>query len=294
MRFDWTDLRVFLYSCETGSMTEAASCSNLTLAAVSARIRALEDCVGVLLLRRHARGVLPTAAGEALARHARLLFHQRDALRRDFAGSGAPQAAGTVLLANSSALARPLYRVIGDVLAGHAGAQVSARESASEVTVHALLTGAADLGLVTDAVDTDGLAVHELGADPLAGRGALSFGEALAHPSVSWGEGSALHTHLVMQASRAGAALRTAVSVPSVEGVVELVARGFGVSVLPRALLHRLDHGGQLAVLKLDEPWAERRLLVCRSPQAAGGPALALFDAFRTQWRALDASLAAS
>jgi len=87
MRFDWTDLRVFLYACDTGSMTEAASCSNLTLAAVSSRIRGLEESIGILLLRRHARGVVATAAGEALARHARLLFHQLDALRRGRTGS---------------------------------------------------------------------------------------------------------------------------------------------------------------------------------------------------------------
>ena len=98
MRFDWTDLRVFLHACDTGSMTEAASCSNLTLAAVSSRIRGLEESIGILLLRRHARGVVATAAGEALARHARLLFHQLDALRRDVAPSGPLGIANTVVL----------------------------------------------------------------------------------------------------------------------------------------------------------------------------------------------------
>ena len=85
MRFDWTDLRAFLHACETGSMTATARRAHLTLAAVSARIRALEDQVGAPLLERHARGVTVTASGAAFARHARALLHQLSAMRRDFA-----------------------------------------------------------------------------------------------------------------------------------------------------------------------------------------------------------------
>ena len=209
--------RVFLYACDAGSMTEAARCSNLTLAAVSARIRGLEDSAGVSLLRRHARGVVATAAGHALARHARLLFHQLDALRRDVAAPGSLGMASSVVLANSSAMARPLSRVIGDVLDSHAGLRLLARESSSEVTVHALHAGTADVGLVTDAVNTDGLIAARLGADPLvlvaspghalARRDAIHFEEALSYDWVGWGEDSALHTHLLMRAYQAGMGL---------------------------------------------------------------------------------------
>lgn len=294
MRFDWTDLRVFLCACDTGSMTEAANRSSLTLAAVSARIRGLEESIGVLLLRRHARGVIATAAGEALARHARLLFHQLDAMRRDVAPPGVPGIAATVVLANSSAMARPLSRVIGDVLACHIGLRVLARESSSEVTVHALHAGTADVGIVTDAVNTDGLVAQRLGADPLvlvassghvlARRDAVHFGEALSHDWVGWGEDSALHTHLLMRAYQSGMALKVKVSVPSVEGVLELVARGFGISVLPRALLRRLAPSQKIAIVEVAEAWAQRNLLVCRTQQPGTAMAAALFNAFTTQW----------
>lgn len=303
MRFDWTDLRVFLYACETGSMTEAASCSNLTLAAVSARIRGLEESAGISLLRRHARGVVATAAGDALARHARLLLHQLDALRRDVAAPGPPGVASAVVLANSSAMARPLSRVIGDVLGSHSGLRVVVRESSSELTVHALHAGTADVGLVTDSVKADGLVTARLGADPLvliaspghvlAARDAIRFEESLSYDWVAWGEATALHTHLLMRAYQVGATLKVKVSVPSVEGVLELVARGFGVSVLPRALLRHLESGNQIAVVELAEAWAQRDLLVCRLREPGTAVAAALLGAFTTQWRALEARFAA-
>lgn len=275
-------------------MTEAANRSSLTLAAVSARIRGLEEGIGVLLLRRHARGVVATAAGEALARHARLLFHQLDAMRRDIASTGLAGTAPAVVLANSSAMARPLSRVIGDVLACHVGLRVLARESSSEVTVHALHAGTADVGLVTDAVNTDGLVVQQLGADPLvlvassghvlARRDAVHFDEALSHDWIGWGEDGALHTHLLMRAYQAGMALKVKASVPSVEGVLDLVARGFGISVLPRALLRQRPPSQQIVIVELAEAWAQRQLLVCRAAEPKTAMAAALFNAFTTQW----------
>jgi DNA-binding transcriptional LysR family regulator len=302
MRFDWTDLRVFLHACETGSMTQAANRSNLTLAAVSARIRALEEGVGIPLLRRHARGVVATPAGEALARHARLLFHQREVLRRDVSPSRPSGITQTLVLANSSAMVRPLARVVGHVLGCDAASRIAVRESSSEVTVHALHAGTADVGVVTDAAHTDGLITQPLGPDPLvlvappnhvlASRDAIRFEEALAFQWIACGEASALHTHLVMHAFQAGRALEVRADVPSAQGVLELVASGWGVGVLPRAVLHRLGAALQIAVIPLSESWAQRQLLVCRSPQPRTASAAAVFDAFKAQWAALEASIA--
>ena len=82
------------------------------------------------------------------------------------------------------------------------------------------------------------------------------------------------------------------VSVPSVEGVLELVGRGLGVSVLPRVLLRQLGPSQQIAIVELAETWAQRHLLVCRAPEPGTAMAAALFSAFTTQWVALEASLA--
>ena len=168
--------------------------------------------------------------------------------------------------------------------------------------MHALHAGTADVGLVTDAVNTDGLVAERLGADPLvliassehvlAGRDAIHFEEALSYDWVGWGEASALHTHLLMRAYQAGVALKVKVSVPSVEGVLELVARGFGVSVLPRALLRRLEPGQQIAIVEVAETWAQRYLMVCRTPEPRTAIAAALFSEFTAQWGALEASFA--
>ncbi|TFZ07675.1 LysR substrate-binding domain-containing protein [Ramlibacter humi] len=298
MRFDLTDLRVFLHAYESGSMTGAASRAHLTLAAVSARIRALEDDAQLPLLRRHARGVAATPAGETLARHARIVLQQVDQLRRELAPAAVADPDTTVLLGNSSALARPLAGLLAEALASHPGARVVVRESASEVTAQALRLGAAHLGIVSDAVDTEGLVAQPLGDDPLvlvvaashrlAHESAVSFRRLLEQDWVGWSEPAALHTHLAMHAFRAGSAIRYRAAIPSVRGVLELVARGVGLTVLPAALLPPGAREG-LAVRPLEEAWAQRRLLLCRGMAAETPAGRHLAEAVRSRWDALAA-----
>ncbi len=344
MRFDLTDLRVFLHACEAGSMTGAADRASLTLAAVRARIRALETRAGAPLLLRHARGVAPTAAGQALARHARALLHQIDTLRRDFAPQPPAGPPPLRLLANSAALLRPLHQAIAEACAALPDARILVRESGSEVTVHALHAGAAELGIVSDAVDTGDLACEPLGADPLvlvtapdhplAGCAAVGFAEALRHPWIGWTEDGALQLHLNVQAQRLGATLRIRASVPSVAGVLALAGRGVGVAVLPAVALGGgagvdasgggggggagararaeadadteaaakagIDAGANadaaptlvitdgipVAVRRLPESWARRRLLLCRSGTAQRADAARLAGALHALWQA--------
>jgi DNA-binding transcriptional LysR family regulator len=52
MRFDLTDLRLFLHTAEAGSITAGAERSHLTLASASARIRGMEETLGAPLAER--------------------------------------------------------------------------------------------------------------------------------------------------------------------------------------------------------------------------------------------------
>lgn len=279
MRFDWTDLRVFLHVCDAGSMTGAAARCHLTLAAVSARIRSLEESSGIVLLERRARGVAVTAAGEVLAAHARLVFDQLLRLERDLLNARSSLARPTVLLANSSALspARPLADVLAQVQAAD-GRPVLVRESPSEATVQALRSGAAEVGIVSDAVETRGLLTEDLGPDPLvlvvpgthglAASKAVSFREAVAHPWIALGEQSALSVHLQMRALALGTRIDARICYPTLEGVLRLVESGRGVTVLPLAVLQPHSALTRVDCIPLEESWAQRRLLVCRAPGA--------------------------
>src|ERR1700688_5175842 len=81
MRFDLTDLRLFMHVAEAASITHGASRSNMALASASERIRAMEDALGAPLLERRRRGVRLTPAGSALLQHAQIITRQFERMR---------------------------------------------------------------------------------------------------------------------------------------------------------------------------------------------------------------------
>jgi DNA-binding transcriptional LysR family regulator len=66
-----TAVRYFLEVVRTGSIKEAAAKLNVAPSAVSRQVARLEREMDSLLFERHARGMVPNAAGELLAAHAK-------------------------------------------------------------------------------------------------------------------------------------------------------------------------------------------------------------------------------
>lgn len=83
----WNELNLFLKVVESGSITATADQLGTAKSAISTRIAAFEAAVGVRLLTRSRKGVLPTPAGERMYAHGhRMLAHHEEVLddvRRD-------------------------------------------------------------------------------------------------------------------------------------------------------------------------------------------------------------------
>jgi len=71
---DWDKLRVFHAVADAGSFTHAGEALNLSQSAVSRQISGLEESLNVTLFHRHARGLIPTEAGEMLYRTVHEVF----------------------------------------------------------------------------------------------------------------------------------------------------------------------------------------------------------------------------
>src|SRR5262245_50764961 len=101
MRFDLTDLRLFVEVVDAGSITAGAERSALALAAASTRIRNMEAALGAPLLARSRQGVTPTAAGRMLLKHARTLLAQAARMREDLSAYAGGRSGEVKLLANT-------------------------------------------------------------------------------------------------------------------------------------------------------------------------------------------------
>jgi DNA-binding transcriptional LysR family regulator len=290
MHFDLTDLRLYLNILDTGNITAGAARSHLSLAAASTRIRAMEASLGVEFLQRNRRGVSPTPAGNALARHARVLLQQAERLQQELAEYAQGVKGQVRLLCNTTAITEYLPELLADFLHSHPNLDIDLQELPSTRITHALRQGAADIGIVSDAVDTDGLQTRAFRDDPLvlimprehplAQATSVSFTDTLHHDYVSLNANSALAVYLEEQALHAGLRMQIRIRADGFDGVMRMVARGAGLAIVPLASVERGSGGLPFKSLALQEPWGQRKLLLCaRDFTALPGYAKALLHA---------------
>src|SRR5262249_40102926 len=131
--------------------------AGLALASASARVRGMEEQVGVALLERGRRGVQPTPAGRALVHHARLVMQQMERMRGEL-GDYAHGLKGHVrLLANTAAAAEFLPELLAGFLSSHPNVDLDLNERPSIAITEAVADGLADLGVAADHADFSGL-----------------------------------------------------------------------------------------------------------------------------------------
>jgi DNA-binding transcriptional LysR family regulator len=273
---DLVTLRVFKAAVEERSLARAAERERLALSALSRRIADMESRLGTALLRRHDRGVEPTAAGEALLRHLGPLFDLLDRAFADVEAFAAGARGHVRLHANISAVAGFLPEALASFLAANPGIEVSLEERFTADILHAVRTGAADLGLGSGTVRSASpelqllpwredrlVAVLPMG-HPLTTRGGpLRFADLASEPFVGLSPGMALQQLYRREAGAIGLALRERVNVASFDGVRRMVEAGLGVSILPDTGAEPHATRMAIAVRPLDEPWAARPLTLC-------------------------------
>lgn len=93
---DAADLKFFAAVVKAGGMNRAASELNTVQSNVTARVRALEEELGVILFHRGRTGVTPTAAGQRLLPYATKVTHLLDEARRAVKDDGKPRGLLTI------------------------------------------------------------------------------------------------------------------------------------------------------------------------------------------------------
>ncbi|SFT91772.1 LysR family transcriptional regulator [Mesorhizobium sp. YR577] len=273
MHFDLTDLRLFLAVIQAGSITHGAAEAHLSLPAASERLRGMELAGGVKLLERGRRGVAPTEAGDALAHHARLILRQMEHMQGELGEYANGSRATIRLLANTAAITEFLPDRLGPWLAAHRRIDVDLKERQSSEIVKAISAGLADIGIISDAVDSSGLELRPFAVDrlvvvvprghSLATARKIAFADILQHEFIGLAEGSALQDYIEAQAARTGTKLKFRMRVRTFEGICRLAAHGAGLGIVPETTARRCQRPMSLASLRLTEAWATRRLKIC-------------------------------
>jgi len=293
MHFDLADLRLFIHIAESPSLTQAAKRAHLSLAAVSVRIKALENQLNTRLLYRDSRGVEITPAGQRLLQHARVIMRQVDHLKHDFQEQADGDAGHIRIFANTTAVTEFMPDILAQFLAGHPGVTVDLQERLTRDIVRGVLDGTTDLGIVAGPVDapelqtihfsTDRLVLVVPNGHALQGQDKVKLADAVRYPFITMHEGSTLVAFLRDQLERVGQRLPQRIQLYSFDSICRMVQAGVGVGVIPDSAARRYGAEMKLQVVELDEPWVvrERKLLV-RDIDALPGCARELIEQIQT------------
>jgi DNA-binding transcriptional LysR family regulator len=270
--FDITSLRLFASVVENCNIAQASRVNNIAASAVSKRISDLESRFGISLLYRMKEGVQPTPAGEALFRHTKRVLEMLDDLDADLSEYTKGQRGQVRLWANTSAVTQFLPEDLASYAEQYPEVKIQLREETSYAIAAAIRDGFADLGIFSEhlfnpEVETriyrrDTLMVIVPRQHALTGRTSVTLLDTIAFDHVGLQEGSSLQNKLLAEAAQAKFDLRIRVKVLSFDGVRRMVEAGLGLAVLPEGAITPYIGTGMFTAIPLDEPWAERSLLL--------------------------------
>ena len=261
-------LRAFVHVTHAGTFTRAAEELHVAQSAVSQAVGKLEAELGFELLRRTSRGVELTEAGEAVFERAREIVAGADAIRSDLAAlRGLLE--GTVALGT---MLPPgpidLPGLLATFHSAHPGITVRVREGSAPDILAGVRRDELDVaftGIEPDALE-DGLAGERMLGEELLlitppGHRPLALEELSGVPFVGYRRGSALR-ETVDRALRP-AEPQIVVETDELTSVREIVARGLGVSIVPRSTVDGDGPPVQAIEVGLERPltvvWRERR-----------------------------------
>jgi DNA-binding transcriptional LysR family regulator len=250
-------VEAFYWVASLKSVTRAAEKLHLTQSAMSSRIAALEEELGVLLLDRRDKQFRLTVAGTRFFTYAQRLLELQREVKAEM-GSGAPLAVSMRIGAIESVLHSWLIPWIEALRAEHPALELELTVETTPILVEQVRRGTQDVVFAALPASADGVRSRALppmelvfvGNTDLHRKRRYSLAELAEFELLTFQRGSYPHVMLVDLLRQARVQPRRIHTISSISAMVQLVQGGFGVATLPRSAVQRLaafPHIRQLA-----------------------------------------------
>lgn len=270
-------LRYFVAVADEGHFTRAAKRLGIGQPPLSLQIQQLERELGTLLFQRLPRGVALTEAGRAFADDARRILRDveraSEHARRVASGELGRIRVGMI---NSAPFHPLIPQVIREFRRRYPNVAFSLEERTTPGLVSAVRGDAVDVafvrpihgsseGLDTETILDEDMVVALPAGHALAGRRQVPLLALSIEPFVLFSRavGAGLHDEIVAACRHAGFSPRVVQEASQVTSIVNLVASGLGVSILPGSMQHMHTDGVTFRPIARPVPKA-RLSLICR------------------------------
>ncbi|MBB3261429.1 LysR family nitrogen assimilation transcriptional regulator [Paraburkholderia bannensis] len=269
---DVRQLRYFVNIVDYGSLGKAAEKLYVAQPSLSQQIARLEDDLGVPLLVRSPQGVKPTAAGQALYRHARLVLHQMEQLRQEVR-EGVGAESGTVAIGlpttMASVLAMPVFRRVRERFPG---IRLQFFESMSGYLNELLANGRLDLAILFRDTATPGISalpvldeeLYLMGEPGVSARARTCTLASLADvPMVAPGVSNGLRLLLERTFAREQVPLNIIADIDSLPMLLSVAQSGAACTILPTSALALRASADRPKTRRIVDPLIRRPASIC-------------------------------
>lgn len=279
---DSADLRVFEAVARLGGMNRAASELNTVQSNVTARIRLLEDELGVPLFQRHSRGVTLTSAGQRLLPYAAQVGRLLGEARRAVAETGTPQGPLAIGSLETTAALR-LPPILTDYAARFPAVDLTLSPGTTCEMVDRVLERHLEGAFVCGPVNHPDLVEEVVFREELVlitAPGVRKLEAALSAREVKvvvLRVGCSYRERLEAILARRGIAGLRRLEFGTIDGIIGCVAAGLGISLLPRVVVETAVRAGRIAAHALPPDDAVVETVFVRRRDAFVSSALAAF-----------------
>lgn len=263
--FDYRKLEAFCRVYEQRSFSRAGEVLFLSQPTVSAHVQALEKEIGVKLLDRMGRTVLPTPAGSVLYRHSVNAFGELSAAKNEISRLMGDIAGNVSLGASTIPAAYLLPEIVTAFVAKYPMVHLNLSVSDSHWITRSVLEGECMLGIVGSAdkhqdlefvnlIDDELVIVVSSESSAIPAKPEYSMAEAAEWPWIMREEGSGTRKNFedgIIKAGYSPRALQVVLHVDSTQVAVQYAISGLGVTVTSRLVVAAELERGKLRELKI-------------------------------------------
>jgi DNA-binding transcriptional LysR family regulator len=261
-------LRTLSTILDRGSFAAAADHIGLSHAAVSVQMNQLESSLAADLFDRSSRPVALTADGVRIAQLAGEVLDKVENLRLE--ASGAKTSGAVSIGFIPTCVHHLLPRVLEAIRKTFPDLQVSVKSGLSSELAAAVVRRELDFALVTTPLSE----IPELDVTPIASEPFYVIGPAGATvesdasllrslPYIAFNKRTWVGQHIAAKLQQRGIHIQPAIEIDSLEAIENLVADGFGVSIVPLRL-HAGEQSTRLVRIPFGSPVDTRQLTLIR------------------------------
>jgi LysR family hydrogen peroxide-inducible transcriptional activator len=264
-------LRALVAVADHRHFGKAATELRVTQPTLSAAVAALERTLGVQLVERTTRSVLLTTVGEEVVRRARGVLGAVDDIAELAVGAREPLSGDIRLGIIPTVAPYLLPRLLPHLRERYPGARPRLREAQTATLLTELRSGALDLALLALPADEPGVRELPLYDEdfvlvtpddhPLAGGAGLPLAALASQDLLLLEDGHCFRAQALEVCREAGGRERSSLRAASLSTIVQMVAGGLGLTLLPASAVDvEVGRGRGLAVAAFRRPAPRRRI----------------------------------